>query len=201
MSQMYKVFVNDKPIIVTSSLKKENIFPTYIIKNIIVDELIYKLQDENIKGIYLHANDLENDWALFIKKFKIVSAAGGLVLNPKKEVLFIFRSNKWDLPKGIIEKGESIETTAIREVEEECGIYNLKIIQPLLTTYHVYYRNGIKLKETHWFLMSSDYSKELVPQIEEEITEVVFKSDIEIHKALKNTYGNIKLVYDTYKEM
>lgn len=198
---MYKVFVNDKPIIVTSSSKKENNFPTYIFKNIIVDELIYQLQNEKIKGIYLYSTDLEKDWILFLNKFKIVSAAGGLVLNPKKEVLFIFRSNKWDLPKGRVEKGESIETAAIREVEEECGIYNLNILQPLLTTYHVYYRNGVKLKETHWFLMSSDYSKELVPQIEEEITEVVFKTDIEIHKALKNTYENIKLVYDTYKEM
>jgi len=198
---MYKVFVNDKPIIVTSSSKKENNFPTYIFKNIIVDELIYQLKNEKIKGIYLYSTDLEKDWMLFLNKFKIVSAAGGLVLNPKKEILFIFRSNKWDLPKGRVEKGESIETAAIREVEEECGIYNLNILQPLLTTYHVYYRNGVKLKETHWFLMSSDYSKELVPQIEEEITEVVFKTDIEIHKALKNTYENIKLVYDTYKEM
>ena len=197
---MYKVFVNDKPIIVTSSSKKENNFPIYILKNIVIDELIYKLRNEKIKGINLYSTDLENEWPLFLNKFDIVSAAGGLVLNPKKEVLFIYRNDKWDLPKGRIEKGETVETAAIREVEEECGIYNLKIIKPLLTTYHVYFQNGTKLKETFWFLMNSDYSKVLKPQLEEGITEVVFKTDTETHVALKNSYGNIKLVYDTYKE-
>ncbi len=197
---MYKVFVNDKPIIVTSSSKKENNFPIYILKNIVIDELIYKLRNEKIKGINLYSTDLENEWPLFLNKFNIVSAAGGLVLNPKKEVLFIYRNDKWDLPKGRIEKGETVETAAIREVEEECGIYNLKIIKPLLTTYHVYFQNGTKLKETFWFLMNSDYSKVLKPQLEEGITEVVFKTDTEIYAALKNSYGNIKLVYDTYKE-
>jgi len=197
---MYKVFINDKPIIITSSSKKENNFPLYLFKNIIFDEIIYKLQNETIKGINLYSIDLENDWNYFLKNLKVVPAAGGLVLNNKKEVLFIYRNNIWDLPKGRIEKNESIETAAVREVEEECGIFNLSIEKKLLVTYHIYFQNGIRLKETHWFLMNSDYDKELTPQLEEGITKVVFKDEHQTKKALENTYANIKLVYDTYLE-
>lgn len=198
---MYKVFVNDKPIILTSSQKKVNNYPVLILKNSVTAEIVHKLKNRNIKGINLYTPDLENGWKYFLSTFHIVSAAGGLVLNPNKDILFIYRSNKWDLPKGRIEVGESIEETAVREVEEECGIYKLKLIKPLLTTYHVYFQDGMKLKETFWFLMSSDYDEKLIPQLEEGITEVAFKNKVEVAKALQNTYKNIELVYDTYLNM
>ncbi|MFT7352970.1 MAG: 8-oxo-dGTP pyrophosphatase MutT (NUDIX family) [Flavobacterium sp.] len=200
MAQMYKVFVNDKPIIITSSSKKENNFPLYTFKNIVFEDILHKLNNNEIAGINLYSSDLEKDWPLFLLNMEVIPAAGGLVLNPKKEVLFIYRNNIWDLPKGWIEKDESIETAAIREVEEECGIFNLSILKKLSTTYHIYFQRGLKLKETHWFLMSSDFDEELVPQTEEGITKVLFKNENEINKALQNTYANIKLVYDTYKE-
>ena len=198
---MYKVFVNDPPIIITSSSKKTNNFPLYILKNIVVVEIIEKLKNNEINGVNLYTPDLEKGWALFSQNLDVITASGGLVLNPKKEVLFIYRNNIWDLPKGWIEKGESIESAAIREVEEECGVFNLEIVKKLITTYHIYYQNGIKLKKTHWFLMQSDYNKELVPQLEEGISWVGFKNNSEIETALKNTFENIKLVYDTFKEM
>jgi 8-oxo-dGTP pyrophosphatase MutT (NUDIX family) len=197
---MYKVFVNDKPIIITSSLKKENNFPVYNFHNIVFDEILHKLKTETITGINLYSSDLKNDWLVFLKNMEVIPAAGGLVLNPKKEVLFIFRNNFWDLPKGKIEKGESIETAAIREVEEECGIFNLSIIKKLIITYHIYFYKGLKLKETHWFLMNSDFDKQLVPQTEEGITAVCFKNDTETHEVLKDTFENIKLVYEAYQK-
>lgn len=197
---MYKVFVNDKPIIITSSSKNENNFLVYLFKDIGFNEIIQKLKDKTVSGIVLYSTDLEKDWTSFLENMKVIPAAGGLVLNPKKEVLFIFRNDIWDLPKGWIEKNESIETAAIREVEEECGIFNLSIVQKLLTTYHIYFHKGTKLKETHWFLMTSDYEKELIPQIKEGITAVGFKNESQIKEALQNTYANIKLVYDTYLE-
>jgi 8-oxo-dGTP pyrophosphatase MutT (NUDIX family) len=197
---MYKVFVNDKPIIVTSSSQKVNNFLVYPLNNIVIEDLIYKLEDTKIKGIILFSDEIEKEWAFFLKKFRVIPAAGGLVLNSKKEILFIYRNNVWDLPKGWIEKGETIETAAIREVEEECGIFNLKLIKPLVTTYHIYQHKGLNLKQTHWFLMTSNYTKELTPQIEEGITQVAFKNEAEIEEVFKNTYQNIKLVYDTYKE-
>ena len=135
---MYKVFVNDKPIILTDSLPKENKYHVYLFKNLIVSEILKKLTSNSVNGVLIFCDNLERSKELFFKNFKIISAAGGLVLNPKKEVLLIYRNNIWDLPKGWIEKNESIETAAIREVEEECGIFNLKIIKPLTTTYHIY---------------------------------------------------------------
>ena len=199
--QMYVVFVNDKPIFLTSSQIKENKFPVYLLKDIVTEEIIHKLKDKKLKGINLYTPDLERGWQEFLSTFNVVSAAGGLVLNPKNEILFIYRSYKWDLPKGRIEKGETVKETAIREVEEECGIFNLKLIKPLLTTYHVYFQNGMKLKETFWFVMTSDYEGELTPQLDEGITEVAFKNEAEITKALKNSYKNIELVYDTFLKM
>jgi 8-oxo-dGTP pyrophosphatase MutT (NUDIX family) len=198
---MYTVFVNDKPIIITSSQKKENNYPVYFLKNSVTEEIIHKLKNKKIKGVNLYTPDLESDWHSFLKTFHTVSAAGGLVLNTKKEILFIYRSKKWDLPKGRIEEGEALEETAIREVEEECGIFNLKLIKPLLTTYHVYFQNGLKLKETFWFLMTSNYEGELIPQLEEGITQVLFKNEEEVKRALQNSYKNIELVYDRYLKM
>ena len=196
---MYKVFVNDTPIILTSSLGKTNSFPIYSFKDIVIEEVICKLRNEKIKGITLYTENLEQDWVFFLENFKVISAAGGLVLNPKKDILFIYRNNIWDLPKGRIEKGESIKETAIREVEEECGITNLKIDRFLLTTYHVFYQNGNRIKETHWFLMNSTYNGKLTSQLEEGITEVAFKPENTIAGIIKNTYANIQLVYNTYK--
>ncbi|WP_299012315.1 NUDIX domain-containing protein [uncultured Polaribacter sp.] len=198
---MYKVFVNDKPIIVTSSQQKDNNFPVYILKNIVFEEIVYKLKNNLLEGVNLYVQDLDAGWQQLLQNIKVVSAAGGLVLNDKKEVLFIFRNGTWDLPKGRIEKGEAIEETAVREVEEECGIQNLKLIASLITTYHVYFEEKIKLKETFWFLMSSNFKGKLIPQLEEGITEVGFKSTAEITKALQNSYKNIELVYDTYLKM
>lgn len=197
---MYKVFVNDTPIIITSSSKNVNNFTLYQFKDIVFDEIIEQTKQKDIQGITLYSTDLEKDWSSFLKNMKVIPAAGGLVLNPKKEILFIYRNDIWDLPKGWIEKGESTENAAIREVEEECGIYNLSIIKKLLTTYHIYFHKGVNLKVTHWYLMTSDYNETLKPQLEEGITDVGFKNESEIIDVLSNTYANIKLVYDTYKE-
>ena len=197
---MYKVFVNEKPIIITSSSQKENNFPVYILKNIVLDEIIHKLRNEIIDGVYLYTPDLESGWNYFLTQIKVVPAAGGLVKNNKNDILFIYRNNIWDLPKGRIEKNESIETAAIREVEEECSIFNLIIEKQLITTYHIYFQNKNKLKLTYWFLMNSNYDKPLIPQIEEGITKVEFIKEESIDTILKESYANIRLVYDYYKD-
>ncbi|CAL2104383.1 NUDIX hydrolase [Tenacibaculum sp. 190130A14a] len=199
---MYKVFVNDKPIILTSSLKKEEKYPVYIIKTVSISELIHKLKLGKYEGVYLYSNNLENDWNNFKKEFKVISAAGGLVLNDENEILFIYRGNKWDLPKGRIEKGESVKETAVREVEEECGISNISIVDFLLNTYHLFVQdNEYRLKETYWYLMKSNYKGKLTPQLEEGITKVEFRGENGVKEALKDTYANIKLVHECYKNV
>ena len=69
---------------------------------------------------------------------KKIIAAGGLVLNEKNELLMIFRRNKWDLPKGKLDEGESIEACALREVKEETGLQKLKLEKFIDITFHDY---------------------------------------------------------------
>ena len=123
---MYKVFINDKPIILTSSYQNEEIFSVQLFKHTVVDEVIYRLKNENIEGIVLHCDNLEQDWENFKNNFKVVIAGGGLVINENQEILFIYRNDKWDLPKGRIEKGESIDITAIRELKRSAELQTYK---------------------------------------------------------------------------
>lgn len=198
---MYKVFINDKPIILTSSYENEEDLPVQLFKETVVDEIIYRLKNESLEGIILFSDQLESDWKSFQECFKVVRAGGGLVLNDNKDILFIYRNDKWDLPKGRIEKGESIETTAIREVEEECGIDGLQIIQKLVTTFHIYFQDQYCLKETHWFLMKTVYSGTLTPQLEEGITKVAFIPQNEVENIIEQSYKNIDLTYNVYKSL
>jgi 8-oxo-dGTP pyrophosphatase MutT (NUDIX family) len=129
-------------------------------------------------------------------KIPVNKAGGGLVYNKNGDVLFIFRNGKWDLPKGGTEKGEDIEQTSMREVEEETGVNGLKIIKKLQKTYHIFKRNGVyKLKITHWFEMQTDFEGIPEGQIDEGIDKVEWKNPTEIQEALKNSYENIKLLF------
>ena len=132
----------------------------------------------------------------FKKEIPLVVAAGGKVINQNGKVLFIYRNDKWDLPKGKLDKGEEIEAAAIREIEEETGVDGLKIERFLAKTYHIFKRGGIfKLKETHWFEMSTEYSGKLIAQKEEGITKVKWKGPKKTKKALRNSYANIRLLF------
>lgn len=196
---MYKVFINDKPIILTDSLFVESDFDFQNYKNTIISEIIHKLQKGSIKGMILFCTNLQESWNNFKSHFKVITAAGGLVMNEEKEFLFIYRGNKWDLPKGKIEKGESIDEAALREVSEECGISQLVLKKFLLKTYHIFFqKNQEILKETHWFLMDTTIKYKLSPQIEEGISIAAFKNSEDSIKALENTYRNIHLVFDNF---
>ena len=141
---------------------------------------------------------IEENWKDFCSRYILVQAAGGLVFNDRNQVLMIFRNGKWDLPKGKLEIGESVKECAIREVEEECGIYGLDIKEKLLETYHTYNLRGDEiLKRTYWYKMKTDSDGELVPQIKEGITKVSWVSKDEISEKLKNSYGNISDVLKT----
>jgi len=119
-------------------------------------------------------------------KIPVNKAGGGLVYNKNGEVLFIFRNGKWDLPKGGIDKGEEIEDTATREVEEETGVTNLTIVKKLQKTYHIFKRNGeYRLKITHWFEMNTTFDGVLLGQIEEGIEKVAWLNPTQIKEALK----------------
>lgn len=132
--------------------------------------------------------------------FKRIIAAGGIVRNEKNELLLMFRKQKWDLPKGKIEKGETIIEGAKREVEEETGIIVEEVYQkPFITTYHVYVENQkYILKENIWFLMRSHSKYVLMPQIEEEIEELKWIHPKDINNYMKNSYPSIQKILNKY---
>ena len=160
--------------------------------NAAVNSMIHEMRLEKVHaGIFYH-NNLEELKKSFWKKFTLIKAAGGLVRNEKEEVLFIFRRGKWDLPKGKLDKGETLDQCAIREVMEETGADNLKLKKLLIITYHTYDETGKHfLKETHWYEIKSAGLSSLVPQFEEQITELRWANEKEILKLAKNTYPSI----------
>ena len=197
---MYKVFVNDKPLFLTNHISKETDFQLFLLESIDIEQLILKIFQNKINKAYLYHPDESLIMKTLKAKIPVCKAGGGLVYNKKGEVLFIFRNGKWDLPKGGIEKGEVIEDTAMREVEEETGVNGLTISHKLQKTYHVFRRNGkYKLKITHWFEMQSDFEGTPQGQLDEGIDKVAWMNPEQIKEALKNSYENIKLLFEEEK--
>ncbi len=199
---MYKVFVNDKPLFLTNQIAKETDFQLFLLESIDIEQLIVKIFQNKVQKAYLYYPDEKEILKKMKEKIPVCKAGGGFVYNKKGDVLFIFRNGKWDLPKGGIEKGEEIEETAMREVEEETGVGKLTITKKLQKTYHIFKRGGrYKLKITHWFEMQSDFEGQTMPQANEGIDKAVWLSPEQVKEALKNSYENIKLLFEEEHEI
>lgn len=198
---MYKIFVNENPLFLTDKVCKETDFKFFLLKSVDIEKLISKMYNNKIQKAYLYDENKQELIKQFKAKIPVAKAGGGLVYNAKGEILFILRNGKWDLPKGGIEKGELIEDTAIREVEEETGVRNLLITKKLQKTYHVFKRNGVyKLKITHWYEMTTDFEGKPQGQIEEGIEKAVWLKPEEVDIALESSYENIKLLFKSLKQ-
>ena len=130
-----------------------------------------------------------------------IIAAGGIVVNPKQEILWIFRRGFWDLPKGKLDPGETIPQCALREVQEETGINDIQLNELITTTYHDYfdkYLNTQVTKETHWYKMSIQDLQNGIPQTEEDIEKMEWVSLDALGIPMQHTYENIKIVIAAY---
>lgn len=195
-----KVFFNDKPLFLCDQVD-ETIEPflhhddaVFIdeLDNHTVKSMIHEMQLEKVHaGVFIHP-DFEALKKAFFKKFTFIQAAGGIVQNENGELLLIFRRGKWDLPKGKLDKGESLEDCAVREVEEETGLKQVTLVEPLLITYHTYHE-GTKfiLKESHWYSMKVSGRQELVPQTEEDILETKWVAADALEPYLKNSFPSV----------
>ncbi len=143
--------------------------------------------------------EIQKSKAKMNNKKPIILAGGGVVTNEHGDLLMIFRRGKWDLPKGKLDKGETIEACALREVTEETGVQNLTLGKLVIVTQHAYfdvYQKQDVIKESHWFRMTVSGVPALVPQIEEDITAIEWTKPSEISLRLQESYETIKTVLD-----
>ena len=192
---MYQIFYRDKPIVISDTKSDKKNVHNIKYKDFNLKKALKNLSKKNILSIRIIGKDKEKLLKKFLKLLPKIIAAGGKVLNQKGEILFIFRNNKWDLPKGKAEYNESIADTAIREVKEETGVTKLVITKPLEITYHIFKKNNtFRLKVTYWFEMKSMSDNQLTPQIKEGITRAEWINNSEIDKIKKKCYANIRLL-------
>ncbi len=205
-----KIYFNDKPVFLCNEIDEVLTEILHHPDAIFIDEvsgpaiksLLHEIKKEEFHaGVLLHS-DLEALKHAFFKHFELIDAAGGIVQNDKKEILFIYRLDRWDLPKGKVEEGENFEECAIREVEEETGVTNIKLINKIGETYHTYNAFGKHfLKISHWYYMTCPKRQHLVPQTQENITDIKWVKTKGIKEPMKNTYPSIKDILEKFFDM
>jgi 8-oxo-dGTP pyrophosphatase MutT (NUDIX family) len=176
-----KVYFGDKPVFLCDEIDDKLHEYLHHPDTIFIDEvsgpaiksLLHEIAKPEFHAGLLWAVDLKGLKKAFWKHFMIIQAGGGLVGNEAGDVLMIFRRGKWDLPKGKLDPGETLEQCALREVREETGLSEVQLGEFLLTTYHSYNDYGhATLKETSWYRMTASAAAVLVPQTAEDIHEI-----------------------------
>lgn len=191
---MYRLFCNNR--MLTANNFSENLLSVEnkCVKNCddLAEKIMGWLADESVENLYL--GDADGDkLALAVKKiFRQAPAAGGVVVIDNQFVA-IERHGIPDLPKGHIEKGETPEVAAVREVEEETGIKDLEIIKELPSTWHCYLLdNQWTIKKTSWFLMRTKSGMKNIPQTEEGISKVYLVDKEHIRDFEDRTFASLK---------
>lgn len=215
------VFINDIPLILKKATEKvykheydlimkasDHFTSKDLVGNVLLKEADVQLIDRLVRLMEVKKLKKLDSITLITEKkekllehlkdqFKIVQAAGGLVLKDDK-ILMIYRMGVWDLPKGKLEKKEEVAAGALREVEEECNI-QVEILDKLPKTWHSYAFKGKKiLKKTSWFLMKCTDDSLIKPQAEEFIEEVRWMTPQEVTAVLPEAYTSIAFIMRHY---
>jgi 8-oxo-dGTP pyrophosphatase MutT (NUDIX family) len=198
MSQKYKVFLSDTELEFKEFGSIQSKSEIQISREDIINILDNRVSASRISIV---TENPELSFKNFCNNFKCIDAGGGLVYDPKTgSYIMILRNGIWDFPKGKMDPGEDPENTAIREVEEECGINGLSIIKPAGVTYHGYLLKGAPvLKRTFWYQMSCEGIKSPKGQIEEGITRVEWIPKEKVGSLLKDSYISLKELWTEFK--
>ena len=196
----HTIYFQQKPLVLTDAittltqelLQKPNTAFQDQLNEASVQQMIQEMHDPQVAaGVFL-LQDVEALLQAFKKQIRVITAGGGLVHTAANTLLLIFRKGKWDLPKGKLDAGESVEAAALREVTEETGLTTLQLEQPITVTYHTYSEKGeLILKESHWFLMKSPQQENLTPQLEEDIERCEWVNPANLDPYLANTHPSI----------
>lgn len=207
---MNKIFINKIAVYLTSEtpFAPQNTLTEMCIniqnETNLLETIRYLEQDRRLEKVYIFGRDIADLFSNFSRLYEPIVAAGGAVRNKAGDLLFIKRNGRWDLPKGKLELSESIETAALREVCEETGLAqdSLALLSPVLLpdsrqniTMHTYFERGTRfLKKTYWYNMQCTIEQTLVPQAEEGISDVAWKSEEELLQGdcLKNTFKSVQ---------
>jgi 8-oxo-dGTP pyrophosphatase MutT (NUDIX family) len=193
MAQKYRIYINEKVILLTESEPKKVQNYRQIDAEAFDLKILYTwILNNKSRFFYVLCSDARAFLKEIAKSVTLIKAAGGLVENEYGEYLFIYRNDKWDLPKGKIEKLEGTREAAVREVEEECGIKVSRLEDKICKTYHSYiYKGEVVLKKTYWFNMRCRGQNNLKPQKEEGITDVRWFKKEDISPIVENTFPSI----------
>lgn len=202
-----KIYFGDKPVFLCDEINTElnNILhhPDAVFVDEInaaaINSLLHEIKKEEFHAGVIWNTDLDKLKKAFFKHFTLIEAAGGILQNHEKEILVIYRLNKWDLPKGKLEEDEKLEACAVREVEEETGATNIKLKKKAGETYHTYNAYGKHfLKISHWYYMSCSGVQNLVPQAVEDITALKWVAPQNLEEVLSNTYPSVKDILSVF---
>lgn len=193
---MYEVFNNDSLIILNEiEISKYSNIKSFEVHNLqeLKEFVIPILEKNKCEDVVFFGYDTNKMFFDFCSLFYYLEAAGGIVHNTKNEILCIKRLGYWDFPKGKIEKNESPENAAVREVEEETAVNELEIVKELKPSFHIYnFKNKTILKKTFWYEMKTNFSGVLIPQTDEDIVSAQWHKRKNISILLENSYRSLR---------
>jgi 8-oxo-dGTP pyrophosphatase MutT (NUDIX family) len=194
------IYFEDKPVFlcdqITSEIEEYRHHPDAVfideVSTAAINSLLHEINRPQFHAGIILGENFEKIKTDFFKHFHLIMAGGGVVKNENEEILMIFRRSKWDLPKGKLDEGETIEECAKREVQEETGLQNLETIKPMGITYHTYVQFGKhNLKESHWYEMKATGNEKLIPQTDEDITQIRWVKKEDLKKYFSNSFPTI----------
>lgn len=197
METPVNIYINEKPLVIAGL--QQHLAPAFTTAATLfspsdeeVAQTIRLLERGELPTAVLRSPHPETVMEQVKSHFTEFVAAGGLITNATGEVLLMFRRGKWDMPKGKQDEGESLEACALREVQEETGLQNIRLGHLITETWHYYSLKEKRiLKHSYWYRMYFTGTELTVPQIEEDIVDIQWIRPDNLAKYMQYSYQNI----------